>query len=125
MLKHIYNQQNPYTISRLLKNDNAQCILPKSQSINIANLSNHQLAENETRLLAKGLSFCPSKNLNPVDLWYDMEDYIRRIKLKEYFHNNNQQADTNSTTNKRAKDSKSKHWTPANGRNLNINITTQ
>ena len=55
----------------------------------VVNLSKRLLTPAETSLLSKGLSFCPK--LRDIDLFAlrkDISDYVRRLRLKEYFLNN-------------------------------------
>ena len=55
----------------------------------ISNLSNPSISETEKTVLKLGLTFCPSqKNLNKEQLTLDFCHFIRRLKLKEYFHFN-------------------------------------
>ena len=52
-------------------------------------MSNRSISETEKTVLELGLPFCPSqKNLNKEQLTLDFYHFIRRLKLKEYFHLN-------------------------------------
>ena len=69
----------------------------------ISNLSNRSISETEKTVLELGLTFCPSqKNLNKEQLTLDFYHFIRRLKLKEYFHfnppHNNQDNPENHVT---------------------------
>ena len=45
------------------------------------------LSEPELSLLSKGLKFCPTpENVGVYALCKDIKDYVRRIRLKEYFY---------------------------------------
>ena len=55
-------------------------------SKNVLNLSNQVLAENEIRVLAKGLSFVPTpEKLDCYQIIKDLEHLWRDIKLKIYY----------------------------------------
>ena len=52
----------------------------------VVNLSGIPLSEAETSLLSKGLSFCPTPpQLQTVQLENDLESYFRRLRLREFF----------------------------------------
>ena len=52
----------------------------------VVNLSSRDLTPAENSLLSKGLSFCPTpKEIDVFALKKDMLDYVRRLRLKEYF----------------------------------------
>ena len=60
----------------------------------------------ETQLLARGLSFCPTpRNINWTEVKADFNDFSRRTHLLEYFHDYPPQANPNPF---RAKST----WTP-------------
>ena len=53
------------------------------------NLSKRLLTPAETSLLSKGLSFCPTpRDIDLFALRKDISDYVRRLRLKEYFLHN-------------------------------------
>ena len=53
----------------------------------VVNLSSVDLSEAEIKLLSKGLSFCPTpRKVDWIELKADVEDFSRRLRLKEYFH---------------------------------------
>ena len=55
----------------------------------VVNLSKRKLAPGETSLLSRGLSFCPTpRDINIFALRKDISDYVRRLRLKEYFLSN-------------------------------------
>ena len=55
----------------------------------VVNLSKRKLTPAETSLLSKCLSFCPSlRDINIFALRKDISDYVRRLRLKEYFLSN-------------------------------------
>ena len=52
----------------------------------VVNLSCHELTDSEISLLSKGLKFCPTpSDLDRYRLHKDINDFIRCIRLKEYF----------------------------------------
>ena len=52
----------------------------------VVNLSNRELTPAENSILSKGLSFCPTpREIDIYSLRKDMLDYVRRLRLKEYF----------------------------------------
>ena len=54
------------------------------------NLSAVQLSESEIKLLSRGLSFVPTpKWVNWKEVQADINEFTRRMSLKEYFHRNN------------------------------------
>ena len=53
----------------------------------VVNLSSRTLTEAENSLLSKGLSFCPTPaGIDTYTLKKDVLEYVRRIRLKEYFY---------------------------------------
>ena len=91
VVKDVYNKK----ISELLKNK-----LAKLQRLNpfsnknapplnkIVNLSDYKPSPHELAILEKGLSFCPSKKIDEIQFFSDIESYFRRLRLKEFFCNN-------------------------------------
>ena len=67
------------------------------------------LSNDELLVLARGLTFCPtSKRINLAELSADINDFTRRTRLKEYFHDHN-----NSTQPKEHNPFHNKSsWTP-------------
>ncbi|KAJ8035405.1 hypothetical protein HOLleu_22628 [Holothuria leucospilota] len=121
VLKHLDHTLAPTSNIILRRNRSRHT---STRQTNIANLSNYTLSNGEQRLLSRGLSFCPSRDVNPIDLFQDMEQYLRRIKLKEYFQND----DTNSslqTPLSREPSHKKSNWTPPSGRNQYIDSYVQ
>ena len=54
---------------------------------NVVNLSKRVLSEPELSLLSKGLKFCPTpEKVDMYALRKDIKNYVRRIRLKEYFY---------------------------------------
>ena len=53
----------------------------------VINLSNATLSHDETQLLARGLSFCPTpRNVDWTEVRADFIEFSRRMRLLEYFH---------------------------------------
>ena len=80
----------------------------------VVNLSNVPLSEAEESLLSRGLSFCPTPpKLDDFSLENDLEDFYRRLRLREYFHNSDSEEE-----NPQPKPFKPKNrrWTPAKNR---------
>ena len=122
ILKHIpqiyshKGKQNPNRTQKTEANHNTDNT--------IMNLSSHTLNKHETAILQKGLSYCPTNKLNPIDICYDMERYLRRIRLEEYFANKNTTKPTKDGTKTPYQTSNPNKgnitWTPPKGRNQHI-----
>ena len=53
----------------------------------VVNLSNRELTPAENSLLSKGLSFCPTpKEIDSFALRKDVSEFVRRLRLREYFY---------------------------------------
>ena len=53
----------------------------------VVNMSKRHLTEAEISLLSKGLKFCPTpERIDVYNVRKDRRDYIRRIRLREYFY---------------------------------------
>ena len=60
----------------------------------VKNLSNRKLSDNDYILLDKGLKFCPKpKSHDKIKLAQETFNYTRRLRLKEYFYENNSEKD--------------------------------
>lgn len=69
---------------------NIKNISSPNQEENDINLSTVQLSESEIKLLSRGLSFVPTpKGINWTEVQADINEFARRLSLKEYFHQNN------------------------------------
>ena len=56
----------------------------------VINLSQTPLSHDESSVLARGLTFCPTpRRINWTELSADVNDFTRRMRLTEYFHDNN------------------------------------
>ncbi|KAJ8027662.1 hypothetical protein HOLleu_32865 [Holothuria leucospilota] len=81
----------------------------------IFNLSSKPLTTSQSKALERGLSFCPSKTLDRVQLCSDYEQFARRIRLKEFF---GEQSEGNTWS--RPINYKPSTWTPPKGRNMYV-----
>lgn len=61
----------------------------------VFNLSNRVLNETEIKLLSKGLKYTPTPRMNNEQLKTDIKEYTRKLRLKEYFYED----DDDSTQN--------------------------
>lgn len=53
----------------------------------VINLSTVKFSDAERSILSRGLKFCPTpKNQNKEELNNDIDDFCRKLRLKEYFH---------------------------------------
>lgn len=63
----------------------------------VINLSDHVLEPAEVNLLAKGLKFIPTNNrVDVTAIEDDLNNLIRRVKLKMYFHNDDKPDNSNT-----------------------------
>ena len=75
---HLYTDETPPTFTSQ-KNINSKS--------NVVNISSRKLTQEEVQVLELGLNFCPSvKHFNKEQLADDFYWFIRRLKLREYFH---------------------------------------
>ena len=62
----------------------------------VINLSDAPLSDAETKLLSRGLSFCPTPpKLPSTQLLDDLESYHRRLRLREFFLDHDEAQDNN------------------------------
>ena len=60
---------------------------PTIDSSLIVNFSSRKLTENEESVFSKGSNFCPTPlDVNWAELDRDVSEFIRRLRLKEFFH---------------------------------------
>ena len=53
----------------------------------VVNLSNVTLTHDETKLLARGLTFCPTpRQINWSEVTADFDEFARRLRITEFFH---------------------------------------
>ena len=76
------------------------------------------LSNDELLVLARGLTFCPTpKRINLAELSADINDFTRRMRLKEYFHDHNNSTQPNEHNPFHNKSS----WTPPTDRDPALN----
>ena len=89
---------------------------PEEQKETVINLSTAQLSNTEIKLLSRGLTFVPTpKRINWSEIQADINDFARRLRLKEFFHQNNKTDSTNPSDEVKRFRCKGT-WTPPNGR---------
>ena len=65
----------------------------------VVNLSGIALEEAEINLLSKGLSFCPSpRHIRKEEILDDLEKYFRRLRLKEFFLEEEEEEDSDANS---------------------------
>ena len=84
----------------------------------LINLSQTPLSNDKLLVLARGLTFCPTpKRINLAELSADINDFTRRMRLKEYFHDHNNSTQPNEHNPFHNKSS----WTPPTDRDPALN----
>ena len=91
---------------------------------NVYNLLNVPLAKDQLDLLSRGLEFSVTQSKpDHFQLEADTNDFVRRLRLKEYFHRHTRNADKSLALSEHPSNlQKSTHrnWTPDSGRNINL-----
>ena len=66
-----------------------QTFAKMKESLNIVvNLSSHLLSQEEKAVLSKGLKYCPTPaDIDMYEVRWDINEFLRRIRLGESFHN--------------------------------------
>ena len=89
---------------------------PEEQKETVISLSTAQLSNTEIKLLSRGLTFVPTpKRTNWSETQADINDFARRLRLKEFFQNN-QANSTNPSDEVRKRFRCKGTWAPPNGR---------
>ena len=101
-----------YSVSRMRREKPTNIQLDHSSVIN---LSSYSLSTDETSVLARGLTFCPTpRHIDWPEVSADIYDFSRRMRLTEYFF------DDNSKTSNSNEDDTPFHnkstWNPPNDR---------
>lgn len=110
-----HNQRKPRKNRGGKKKDNSK------RSI-VTNLSTKAINPGQISLLEKGLSFVSTKEkVNVGKLIADMENWERRLRLKEYFHKDSQDQNYINDVNEWEK-KKSKNWSPTDGREKDLDV---
>ena len=98
--KKLYIQSQPLTTCTTTKNT-------------VINLSGVPLSEAESSLLDKGLSFCPTPpRMNTFQLQYDLAMFYRRLRLREYFYDEESLVSNRETQHNPFR-LRNKRWMPA------------
>ena len=88
-----------------------------SKKNNIVNLSNKILTTEQTIILNKGLSFCPSKTkIDKIKFCQDNEEFIRKVRFMEYHQNSDKHPAKETPFIK----PQSSNWTPPSDRNVHV-----
>jgi hypothetical protein len=66
---------------------------PEQTDPKVLNLSDKILTESEINLLSKGLKYTPTPTMNNQELRTDLKEYTRRLKLKEFFNEDDTEFD--------------------------------
>ena len=112
--------------SRKFKNS-LQAVMPSlwGMLVHVYNLLGVTLNRTELELLSKGLSFCPTPHcLNSEAVWDHLERYFRRLCLREFFLDDEEDEEISNTdisTQFRPPSS----WMPPKGRNAALEIYIQ
>jgi len=109
--KKVINKDNPHK-------DTDRDLVTKDQFSTIINLSSRDLTFNEKEILSKGLKFIPTTNKYDITkLQSDLCEWERRMRLKEYFHDkqNDQEKDNIKPWMK-----KKSRFTPTPGREKSL-----
>ena len=84
----------------------------------VINLSQTPLSYDESSVLARGLTFCPTpRRINWSEVSADINDFTRHMRLTEYFHDYNNASNPNQTNPFHNKSS----WTPPTNRDSALN----
>ena len=128
--RHLYHKlmtQKNRKLERLVGSSTTpagpQTTVASNNGTKIVNLSNHILQPAEVDVLSRGLNFCPTTKLDPFTLASDTEEFIRRLRLKEFFHDREHtQSQTTSQPGQYNAKNKESTWTPPEGRNQHLDI---
>ena len=86
----------------------------------VINLSSYSLSTDETSILSRGLTFCPTpRHIDWPEVSADIYDFSRRMRLTEYFFDNN-----SNTSNANKDDTPFRNkstWNPPNDRDRALN----
>ena len=91
--KHRRRHKRKSTTNRYWRRDNHNIQLDTNAVINLSTVT---LTHDETQLLARGLSFCPApRNTDWTEVRADFNEFSRRMRLLEYFHDHPPQTNPN------------------------------
>ena len=86
----------------------------------VINISNCSLSKDETSILSRGLTFCPTpRHINWPEVSADIYDFSRRMRLTEYFFDDNSR--TSNSTEPESPFHNSSTWNPPNDRERALN----
>ena len=110
--RHRHFHRGRHRNSNRTRNDNRNTVI---------NLSDRVLSEQEISILSKGLKFVPTPtSVNRTELIADVKKWGRRMRLKEFFwdenRNSQQTEQTSQQTEKTSSYKKPSTWTPSIGR---------
>ena len=94
----------------------------------VINLSHYTPNSAELQVLERGLKFCPTKPMDGIDLAADTEEFIRRLRLREYFLEDQVPRDNSvsrSTTENEFSTNKNSLFTPPEGRSQKLDLYAQ
>ena len=94
----------------------------------VVNLSSKPLNSAESSLLSKGLNFCPNPpKINVHELDEDLDQFARRLRIKEYFHSKKETSEDLSTDESDIKEVtdiprfvKKSNWIPKPSKNTRL-----
>ena len=93
----------------------------KLDTTTVINLSSVQLTQDEVNLLSGGLKFCPTPtHINRPELKADISDFIRRLRLHEYFYDENNNNNNNPSHDGHNPFRVKSNWTPHPGRDASL-----
>ena len=91
----------------------------------VVNLSSHQLRENETSLLLRGLNFCPAPGpINETKLSEELDNFARNLRIKEHFGSKEVEGDDEVSSDNDSEDAcdnrfvKKSEWVPKPSKNV-------
>ena len=86
----------------------------------VINISNCSLSTDETSILSRGLTFCPTpRHIKWPEVSADIYDFSRRMRLTEYFFDDNSR--TSNSTEPESPFHNSSTWNPPNDRERALN----
>ena len=92
--RHRRRRKRNRQTTRYWRRNNHNIQLDTNSVINLSNTTT--LSHDETQLLARGLTFCPTpRQIDWTEVKADINDFCRRVRLFEYFHDFPPQTDPN------------------------------
>ncbi|XP_075460703.1 uncharacterized protein LOC142497154 [Ascaphus truei] len=84
------------------------------------NISDYTPNQAESSVLSKGVTFCPTKPMDKIELCSDLEEFFKRLRLKELFHDRHDQDRANTAEGgplHMSREKQKSNWIPQTGRN--------